>query len=129
MAIGLEGLMLSVIALGAFVYSLYGWHQTVEQARTVAFTVMVVAQLVHAFNCRSERLSLFQVGLFTNRALVWAFLLSFVMQVAVLTVPTASAIFKVSPLSLGNWELMAAMVLLPLILVEAAKWNKRLSST
>ena len=127
--IGIEGLMLSVIALGAFVYSLYGWHQTVEEARTVAFTVMVVAQLVHAFNCRSEQLSLFHVGLFTNRALVWAFLLSFVMQVAVLTVPTASAIFKVSPLPLENWELMAAMVLLPLILVEAAKWNKRLSST
>jgi Ca2+-transporting ATPase len=124
-AIGLEGLMLSVIALGAFVYSLYGWRQTVEQARTVAFTVMVVAQLVHAFNCRSERLSLFHVGLFTNRALIWAFLLSLVMQVAVLTVPAASAIFKVAPLPLENWELMAAMVLLPLILVEAMKSLRR----
>ena len=71
-AVGVEGLMLSVIALGAFMFSLYGWHQTVEQARTVAFTVMVVAQLVHAFNCRSERLSLFQVGLGTNRSLLWA---------------------------------------------------------
>jgi P-type Ca2+ transporter type 2C len=125
-AVGLEGLMLSVIALGAFMYSLYGWHQTVEQARTVAFTVMVVAQLVHAFNCRSERLSLFQVGLFTNRALIWALLLSLVMQLAVLTVPAASAIFKVAPLPLENWELMAVMVLLPLILVEAAKWIRRL---
>jgi putative transposase len=51
--------MLGAISLGAFAYSLYGLHQEVEQARTVAFTVMVVAQLVHAFNCRSERLSLF----------------------------------------------------------------------
>ncbi|HEU4505801.1 MAG TPA: cation-transporting P-type ATPase, partial [Nitrospira sp.] len=124
-AIGLEGLMLSVIALGAFAYSLYGWRQTVEQARTVAFTVMVVAQLVHAFNCRSERLSLFHVGLFTNRALIWAFLLSLVMQVAVLTVPAASGIFKVAPLPLENWEMMAAMVLLPLILVEAMKSLRR----
>jgi Ca2+-transporting ATPase len=124
-AIGLEGLMLSVIALGAFVYSLYGWHQTVEQARTVAFTVMVVAQLVHAFNCRSERLSLFHVGLFTNRALVWAFLLSLVMQVAVLTVPAASGIFKIAPLPLENWELLAAMMLLPLILVETMKLLRR----
>ena len=124
-AVGVEGLMLSVIALGAFVYSLYGWHQTVEQARTVSFTVMVVAQLVHAFNCRSERLSLFQVGLGTNRTLLWAFLLSLVMQLAVLTVPAALPIFKVAPLPIENWGLMAAMVLLPLIIVEAAKWIKR----
>ena len=125
-AVGVEGLMLSIIALCAFVYSLYGWHQTVEQARTVVFTVMVVAQLVHAFNCRSERLSLFQVGLATNRALLWAFLLSLLMQLAVLTIPAASPIFKVAPLPIENWGLMAAMVLLPLIIVEAAKWSKRL---
>jgi Ca2+-transporting ATPase len=125
-AVGVEGFMLSVIALGAFVYSLYGWQQTVEEARTVAFTVLVVAQLVHAFNCRSERLSLFQVGLLTNRALLWALLLSLVMQLAVLTLPAAWPIFKVVPLPLENWELMAAMVLLPLIFMEAAKWVKRL---
>ena len=125
-AVGAEGLMLSVIALGAFVYSLYAWHQTVEQARTVAFSVMVVTQLVHAFNCRSERLSLFQVGLGTNRTLLWAVLLSLVMQLAVLTVPAAWPIFKVAPLPIENWGLMAAMALLPLIIVEAAKWSKRL---
>ena len=68
--------MLGLIALGAFSYSLYGLHQELDQARTVAFTVLVVAQLVHVFNCRSERLSLFQLGVWTNRALVWAFLLS-----------------------------------------------------
>ena len=124
-AVGVEGLMLSVIALGAFVYSLYGWHQTVEEARTVAFTVIVVAQLMHAFNCRSERLSLFQVGLLTNRALLWAVLLSLVMQLAVLTLPAAQPIFKVAPLPLEDWEMMAAVVLLPLIIVEAAKWIKR----
>jgi len=123
--IGVEGLMLSLIALGTFVYSLYGWQQTVEEARTVAFTVMVVAQLVHAFNCRSERLSLFQVGLSTNRALLWAVLLSLAMQLAVLSLPSARPIFKVAALPIENWELMAAMVVLPLILVEAAKWIKR----
>jgi Ca2+-transporting ATPase len=124
-AIGAEGLMLSVIALGAFVHSLYGWHQTVEQARTVAFNVMVVVQLVHAFNCRSERLSLVQVGLGTNRALLWAVLLSLVIQLAVLTLPAASPIFKVAPLPIRDWGLMVAMGLLPLVFVEAAKWMKR----
>jgi Ca2+-transporting ATPase len=98
----------------------------VEQARTVAFTVMMVAQLMHAFNCRSERLSLFQVGLGTNRSLLWAVLLSLAMQFAVLTIPAVSSIFKVAPLPAATWGLMAAMALLPLIIVEAAKWLRRL---
>jgi Ca2+-transporting ATPase len=122
LAIGGEGLMLAVIALGAFSYSLYGLHQQVEQARTVAFTIMVVAQLVHAFNCRNERLSLFQVGVGTNRTLLWAVLLSFVIQVAVLTVPAAWPVFKVVPLPVEDWTLMGATSLLPLAVVEAVKF-------
>jgi Ca2+-transporting ATPase len=124
-AVGVEGLMLSVIALGAFVYSLYGWQQSVEEARTVAFTVLVVVQLVHALNCRSERLSIFQVGLLTNRALIWAIVLSLAMQLAVLSLPAAQPIFKVTPLPIEDWEMMAAVVLLPLIVVEAAKLIRR----
>lgn len=125
LAIGGEGLMLGLIALGAFSYSLYGLHQELDQARTVAFTVMVVAQLVHVFNCRSERLSLFQLGVGTNRALVWAFLLSLVVQVAVLTVPAVASIFKVAPLPIEDWALMGAMGLLPFFLMEPIKALRR----
>ncbi len=125
LAIGGEGLMLGLIALGAFSYSLYGLHQELDQARTVAFTVMVVAQLVHVFNCRSERLSLFQLGVGTNRALVWAFVLSVVVQVAVLTVPAVATIFKVAPLPIEDWVLMGAMGLLPFLIMEAIKVLRR----
>ncbi|MCS6292657.1 MAG: cation-translocating P-type ATPase [Nitrospira sp.] len=124
-AIGAEGLMLSAIALGAFSYSLYGLHQNIEQARTVAFTVMVVAQLVHAFNCRSERWSLFQLGAGTNRPLLWAFLFSCAVQVAVLTVPAVSPIFKVAPLPIEDWWLMGAMGVLPFAIMEVSKWVRR----
>ncbi len=125
LAIGGEGLMLGLIALGAFSYSLYGLHQELDQARTVAFTVMVVAQLVHVFNCRSERLSLFQLGVGTNRALVWAFLLSLVVQVAVLTIPVVAPIFKVAPLPIEDWVLMGATGLLPFVVMESIKLLRR----
>ena len=125
LAIGGEGLMLGLIALGAFSYSLYGLHQELDQARTVAFTVMVVAQLVHVFNCRSERLSLFQLGVGTNRALVWAFLLSLVVQVAVLTVPAAAPVFKIASLPVEDWALIGIMVLLPLVIMESIKLLRR----
>jgi Ca2+-transporting ATPase len=125
LAIGGEGLMLSAIALGAFSYSLYGLHQDLDQARTVAFTVMVVAQLVHAFNCRSDRWSLFQLGVGTNRALLWAFLFSCAVQIAVLTVPAVSPIFKVASLPMEDWLLMGAAGLVPFIMMELAKIFRR----
>ncbi len=125
LAIGGEGLMLSAIALGAFSYSLYGLHQNLEQARTVAFTVMVVAQLVHAFNCRSDRFSLFQLGIGTNRALLWAVLFSCAVQIVVLTVSAASPIFKVALLPMEAWLLMGTMGALPFAIMEAVKWQRR----
>jgi Ca2+-transporting ATPase len=125
LAIGAQGVMLSAIALGAFAYSLYGLHQEVEQARTVTFTVMVIAQLVHAFNCRSERWSLFQVGLWTNRPLLLAFSLSLGIQVVVLTVPAVATIFKVVPLPIEDWALMGAMGILPFLMMEAIKLLRR----
>ena len=117
--------MLGLIALGAFSYSLYGLYQELEQARTVAFTVLVVAQLVHVFNCRSERLSLFRVGVGTNRTLVWAFLLSLIVQVAVLTVPAVAPIFKVASLPIEDWVLMGAAGLLPFFIMELIKVLRR----
>lgn len=125
LAIGGEGLMLAALALGAFSYSLYGLHQNLDQARTVAFTVMVVAQLVHAFNCRSDRWSLFQLGFGTNRALVWAVLLSLAVQIAVLTVPAVAPVFKVAPLPVEDWALMGALGLLPFVIMETVKLFRR----
>jgi Ca2+-transporting ATPase len=125
-AIGAEGLMLSAIALGAFAYSLYGLHQDVEQARTVAFTVLVIVQLVHAFNCRSERWSLFHVGVATNRPLLLAVLLSLAIQAAVLTIPVAAPIFKVASLPIEDWILMGATGILPFVIMETVKgWRRR----
>jgi P-type Ca2+ transporter type 2C len=122
-----EGLMLAVIALSTFSYSLFVWRQPIEQARTVTFTVMVAAQLVHAFNCRSHRWSLFHVGVTTNHALIWAVVVSLALQVGILTIPVLGPIFKVAPLPIEDWELMAAMALLPLAIVEAMKWLRRRS--
>ena len=125
LSIGGEGLMLGLIALGAFSYSLYGLHQDLDQARTVAFSVMVLAQLIHAFNCRSDRWSLFQLGMGTNRALLSAFILSLAVQVAVLTVPLVQPIFKVAPVPVEDWVLMGAMGTLPFIVMEIVKVLRR----
>ena len=86
---------------------------------------MVVAQLVHAFNCRSDRWSLFQVGVTTNHPLILAVSLSLALQVGILTIPLLGPIFKVAPLPIEDWALMVAMVLLPFLLMELIKALRR----
>ncbi len=124
-AIGGEGLMLALVALGVFVFSLHGRGQDVEHARTVAFSVMVTAQLAHAFNSRSERLSLFQIGTGSNPALWWAVMLSLGAQALVLLVPFAAPVFRVAPLGSGDWMLVGAAAILPLVIMEAVKIARR----
>ena len=89
------------------------------------FPVMVAAQLVHAFNCRSERWSLFQLGVGTNRPLLWAFLFSCAMQIVVLIVPAVSPIFKIASLPTEDWWLMGAMGMLPFVIMEGVKWLRQ----
>jgi hypothetical protein len=53
---------------------------------------------------------------------------SLALQVGILTIPIMEPIFKVAPLPLEDWELMVAMALLPLAVVEAIKWFQRRAS-
>ena len=124
LAIGGQGLVMAVIALGVFAYCLYGLGQGLDQARTVAFTVMVLVQLVHAFNCRSADYSIFRLGMTTNPQLLWAFGLSFGAQMGILLVPGAAGIFKAGPLPLEDWGLIALLGLLPLVIMELWKLFK-----
>ncbi len=82
-------------------------------ARTMAFTVLVLAQLVNVFNSRSDHRSAFH-GLFSNPLLWAAVAFSALMQVAVVYVPFLSSAFRTVPLTVAQWGtcLVAASVVL-----------------
>jgi potassium/sodium efflux P-type ATPase len=72
------------------------------EARTMAFTTLVLAQLFNCFNARSDRTSAFH-HLFTNPLLWGAIALSLALQVAVVQVPLLNEAFDTTPLGLGDW--------------------------
>jgi P-type Ca2+ transporter type 2C len=78
------------------------------EARTAAFTVLVLAQLFNCFNSRSDRVSAFR-ALFTNRWLWAAIALSLALQVLVVHVPILNRAFGTTPLSAGDWALCTAL--------------------
>jgi Ca2+-transporting ATPase len=120
-----QGLFLAALALAAFASCLYGLEQDLAQARSMAFTVLVLAQLVHAFNCRSGRRSLFAIGVGTNPALLWAVSGSLLLQVLILTVPWTREVFRVSAMHPEHWALAVGLGLLPLPAVEVWKAVRR----
>jgi magnesium-transporting ATPase (P-type) len=90
------------------------------EARTAAFTVLVLAQLFNCFNSRSDRVSAFR-GLFTNRWLWAAIALSLALQVLVVHVPILNRAFGTTPLSAADWALCAALASSVLWLDELKK--------
>jgi len=93
--------------------------------QSMVFTVLTLSQLGHVLAIRSERESLFSLGPFSNRMLVAALLLTFVLQMVVLYVPWLNPIFRTAPLSAG--ELAACLVLSSVVFagVEFEKWLVR----
>ncbi|WP_324780352.1 cation-translocating P-type ATPase [Thiobacillus sedimenti] len=77
--------------------------------QSMVFTVLTLSQLGHVLAIRSERESLFSLGMLSNPLLLAALLLTFVLQMAVLYVPWLNPIFRTAPLSLG--ELAACLAL------------------
>jgi magnesium-transporting ATPase (P-type) len=81
---------------------------TLTEARTMAFTTLVLAQLFNCFNARSERVSAFH-NLFTNPWLWGAIALSLVLQVAVIYLPFLNRPFGTTGLDPGEWLLCTVM--------------------
>ena len=86
----------------------------------MAFAVLSLSQLVHAFNMRSER-SIFKIHILSNKYLCLAFVCGVILQTAVMTVPILAGIFSVTPLNSVQWAIVTGLALVPVLFVEFEK--------
>lgn len=125
--IALEGCMIGMLALLAFAIG-HIYFDEAEQhivGRTMAFAVLSISQLVHAFNMRTEH-SIFSISLFSNMYLVGAFLIGVLLQAGVIMIPALSTIFKVQCLNTVEWGIVGILVFVPIVVVELEKWKDRI---
>jgi P-type Ca2+ transporter type 2C len=94
------------------------------EARTAAFTVLVLAQLFNALNARAERASAFR-RLGANRPLLGALAISLALQVVVVHLPFLNEAFGTAPLAIGDWLLCAAIASSVLWFEEIRKLVRR----
>lgn len=96
----------------------------IDIARTVAFATLICAELFRAFAARSERISVFKLGLFSNKMMNIAVALSLVMLVAVIYIPGINGIFNNVALNPLAWVVIIPLAILPFAVSEISKLIK-----
>jgi Ca2+-transporting ATPase len=116
------GLLMGAICL---VTQVWATHLGNDKWQTMVFTVLCISQMGHAMAIRSDLKSLFQLGVFGNKQLVSAVLLTFTLQMTVIYVPFLQDIFHTKPLTV--FELLICIGLSSIVFwaVEIEKWFKR----
>lgn len=120
-SICLEGGMIGALALLAFSIGMNIFDNGQPLVgRTMAFCVLSMSQLFHAFNMRSDD-SVLNKTFFKNPFLVLSLAIGIIMQLCVVNIPIAAKVFKVTALSLTQWIIVFALSILPIIIVEIQK--------
>jgi Ca2+-transporting ATPase len=110
---------LFVTAFNIFAWSL---QKGEPYAMTMFFAGLIILRTFNAFNCRSITTSLFKLGLFTNRWLIGAVVLTILTTLSIIYLPFMQKIFKTVPLSASDWALLIVVGLTTLIFVELIKY-------
>jgi len=121
----LQGSFIAACTLAAFSYVYYYEERSVENAQTAAFIVLSLSQLFHSFNCRSQLLSVFKLGIFSNIKLVYATALSAALVVIVVYFPVTQRVFRTFNLSGTEWIMALIISSLPLVAMEIIKLINR----
>ncbi|WP_170943147.1 cation transporting ATPase C-terminal domain-containing protein, partial [Methanosarcina spelaei] len=90
--------------------------------QTLIFTLVVISLMFNAFNWRSERYSVFSLGIFTNKSLIYAVLSTVLLQLVAIYVPIMQIAFQTVPLSLSDWAMIIPLASTTLIAMEFVKY-------
>ena len=130
-----QGVMIGIITLAAFVIGLgtknvpvieglTEQEVRVEIGQTMAFVVLALSELVHVFNIRNNKESIFKTKIFNNGKLILAILVSAILMFVILLIPGLRTIFSIPVLPMSNIVEIVILVLLPMVIVEIFKLFK-----
>lgn len=92
-----------------------------ESSRTMAFATLIIAELFRAFSSRSERVSIFKLGIFSNKMMNAAVIFSSLMLLLVIYIPGVNSIFDNRALPLIAWLPIVLLAVIPFLAGEISK--------
>jgi cation-transporting ATPase F len=124
-----ERMILSGVVMAAGTLWLFDWTLettgSLDLARTVAMTTVVIYQVFQAWNARSTTRSIFQISPLSNRYLFIANAASLAIHVAALYLPPTQFVLRVEPIALEVWWRIALVAASLLVMVELHKLVRR----
>jgi len=118
------GLVMGLVCLGMWIYYMNTGIQE-NEARTNIFTLLVLMQFYHVFNCRSEYSSAFRVPLRNNWILIAGTATAFGVHLLAMYTPWMQALLRTNPISLEKWLTLGALAGTIMVAMEIYKWIRR----
>ena len=129
-----QGVMIGLLTLAAFMIGLATTttpiegltldESKIEIGQTMAFVTLAFSELVHVFNVRNNKKSVFKTGIFNNMKLIGAVVISALLMLVILLIPGLREIFSIPVLPRENIIELVLLVLAPLAIVEIFKLLK-----
>lgn len=129
-----QGFMIGLLTLAAY---LIGMGSTkiaignltleetkIEVGQTMAFTVLAFSELIHVFNIRDNKNSIFKTGILGNNILIYAVVVSALLMGVILVIPQLREIFSIPILPVGNIIETVLLIIAPVVIVELMKLFK-----
>ena len=129
-----QGIMIGGLTLAAFMIGLATTKEPIgtltldqskiEVGQTMAFVTLALSELVHVFNVRDNKKSIFRTGIFNNMKLIGAIIISAALMFVILLIPGLREIFSIPVLPTENIIELICLVLAPIVIVEIFKLLK-----
>lgn len=129
-----QGFMIGLLTLAAYLIGI-GSTKTaignltleetkIEVGQTMAFTVLAFSELIHVFNIRDNKNSIFKTGILGNNILIYAVVVSALLMGVILVIPQLREIFSIPILPVGNIIETVLLIIAPVVIVELMKLFK-----
>ncbi len=129
-----QGAMIGLLTLAAFAIGLATTKEPIngltldeskiEVGQTMAFVTLALSELVHVFNVRDNKNSIFKTGIFNNMKLIGAIIISALLVFVILAIPQLRTIFSIPVLPTQNIVELICLILAPVVIVEIFKLLK-----
>ena len=122
LGVSFQSLAVGGASLAAYLFALklYG-SSNISEARTIVFSTLILSELLRAYSSRSQRFTLWKIGIFSNKTMLWATAGAFALLLAVIYIPFMNTVFYTFPLGLVDWEIILTFAFIPLIVGELTK--------
>jgi len=101
---------------------LYRQGAGLNYVRTMIFAALTIDSLFYVFSCKNLHKNIWQINIFSNKFLIFAWAAGFLMLIFALYLPPLQLLLKTVPLHLSDWFLILGLGILNLILIEGVKW-------